>query len=181
VSDPVTVACLMENVSGYEVLRRRRCSRLSTLGQSDASLNIMASHAFLFRLPSFVFFVSSLLCAQELATRSWAGRYRITPVHRSMAQRSACLRNQANSAQTHRQMAASNFPIYPGDYKLEVTVDGVVHRSVESLRLKADSPPAVVTLSADGTVAVAFRAEELRRPVERSSPVRPSCHSIEQA
>ena len=52
------------------------------------------------------------------------------------------------------------FPnLAPGDYKLEVTtVDGILHRSVEPLRLKADSPSAVVTLSADGTLSLIFRA-----------------------
>ncbi|MBB5342315.1 TonB-dependent receptor [Tunturibacter empetritectus] len=108
-----------------------------------------------------VFFVSSLLCAQQLATRYWGGTLQNNA---GASINGATIRLVAKQGELSSKTSSDGsfqFPNpAPGDYTLEVTIDGVVHRSVESLRLKADSPPAIVTLSAEGTVAVTFRVED---------------------
>src|ERR1700722_8223193 len=109
----------------------------------------------------FIFFVSSLLCAQELATRSWGGTLQNNA---GASIHGATIRLLAKQGELSSKTSADGsfqFPnLAPGDYELEVTVDGVVHLSVEPLALKADSPSAVVTLSSDGAISVAFRAED---------------------
>ncbi|WP_433966751.1 hypothetical protein [Tunturiibacter gelidiferens] len=108
-----------------------------------------------------VLFVSSLLCAQELATRHWGGTLQN---QNGASMKDATIRLVAKEGEFKSNTLADGsfqFPnLSPNDYKLDVTVDGVVHHSVESLSLKADSPRAVLTLAADGTVAVAFRSEQ---------------------
>lgn len=50
--------------------------------------------------------------------------------------------------------------LVPGDYELNVVIDGSVHRCAEPLKLTMDSPPAVVNISLEGIVSVEFRSEE---------------------
>jgi hypothetical protein len=109
-----------------------------------------------------VFCVSSLLCAQELATRYWGGTLQNEA---GASINGATIRLVAKQGELSSKTSTNGSFQFPnpasGDYKLEVTtVDGVIHRSVEPLRLKAGSPQAIVTLSADGTIAVAFRVED---------------------
>ena len=108
-----------------------------------------------------VFFLSYLLCAQELVTRYWAGTLQnqvgeaIKGATISLVGKDGTLVSNTG-ADGHFQ-----FPnLTPGEYRLEVTIDGNVRRFTEPLKLKADSLPAVVTITSENVVAVAFRSDE---------------------
>ncbi|WP_353069701.1 TonB-dependent receptor [Tunturibacter empetritectus] len=107
-------------------------------------------------------FVSSLLCAQELTTRYWGGTLQNET---GASIDGATIRLVAKQGELSSKTSADgSFQLpnpAPGDYMLEVTTaDGILHRSVEPLKLKAGSPQAIVTLSAEGAISVVFRAAD---------------------
>src|ERR1700733_15591138 len=108
-----------------------------------------------------VFVLSSLLCAQELVIRYWGGTLQnqvgeaIKGATIHLVGKDGTLVSNTG-ADGHFQ-----FPnLAPGEYKLKITVDGKPRRFTEPLKLKTDSLPAVVTITSENVVAVAFRSDE---------------------
>jgi hypothetical protein len=109
----------------------------------------------------FVLFLSPCLSSQELATHSWSG---VLHNDASATAKSISVHLVGKKDELVSDTSSDGsfqFPnLAPGDYKLDVVIDGVVHHYAEPLKLKSDSPQAVVTVSAGGAVSVAFRSEE---------------------
>jgi hypothetical protein len=108
----------------------------------------------------FVFFLSPWLCAQEPAAESWRG---VLHNNTNASAKNISIHLVGKKGEIVSNTSADGsfqFPnLEPGDYKLDVVIDGVVHRYAESLKLKPNSPPAVVTVSAGGNISVAFSSE----------------------
>lgn len=109
----------------------------------------------------FVLFLPFLLNAQETATQYWRG-----VLHNEAATpaKSATIHLVGKNGEFVSDTSADGsfqFPnLAPGDYKLDIVTDGVAHHYTEPITLKADSPAAVVTLSAAGKISVTFHTEE---------------------
>lgn len=106
-----------------------------------------------------VLLLSPWLCSQEPANQFWSG---VLHNDAGASSKSSSIHLIGKSGELVSETSATGsfqFPnLAPGDYKLDVVIDGVVHHYTEPLRLKPDSPPAVVTISADGSISVAFRS-----------------------
>src|ERR1700749_4138062 len=109
----------------------------------------------------FVFFMSSLLCSQELVTRYWevtlqneSGESIKDATIRLIGKRGQVVSNTSPSGSFRFLNPA------PDDYQLDVVINGVIHHSTAPINLKTDSLPAIATLSVDGVVTVTFRSEE---------------------
>ena len=109
----------------------------------------------------FVLFLPSLLRSQEPAAQSWKG---VLHNDAGISTKNAVIHLVGKKGELVSGVSADGsfqFPnLAPGDYNLNVVIDGTINRYKEPLKLKADSPPVVVTISAEGVVAVAFRSEE---------------------
>src|ERR1700729_396084 len=94
--------------------------------------------------------LSSLLCAQELVTRYWGGALQSQV---GEAIKGSTIRLVGKDGTLVSNTGADGhfqFPnLVPGEYKLEITLDGKIHRFTEPLKLKADSLPAVVTITSE--------------------------------
>lgn len=109
----------------------------------------------------FTFFLPSLLYAQEPVAPYWKGVLRNDS---GAFTKSATIHLIGKNGEVVANTSADGrfqFPnLAPGDYTLNVVINGVVHSYKETLKLKANSPPAVVTVSPEGTISLAFRSEE---------------------
>ncbi len=107
------------------------------------------------------FFLPSLLCAQEPASQDWKGVLRNDA---GAFTKSATIRLVGKNGKLVAETSADGsfqFPnLTPGDYNLDVVIDGIAHPYKETLKLKPNSPPGVVTISADGTISVVLHSEE---------------------
>src|ERR1700734_4214659 len=115
----------------------------------------------------FVLFLPTLLGSQEPAAKYWKG---VLHNDAGTSTKSAAIHLVGKKSELVSDTSTDGsfqFPnIAPGDYNLFVVIDGTINRYNEPLKLKADSPPVVVTISAEGVVAVIFRAEEATKTGE---------------
>jgi hypothetical protein len=113
------------------------------------------------RILLFVLFLPSSLYAQELATHSWRG---VLHNDAGASVATATIRLAGKNGEFVSGTLADGsfrFPdLAPGKYELDVVVDGINHRYSGLLELSAESPPAIVIISRQGTLSVSFHSQE---------------------
>jgi hypothetical protein len=103
-------------------------------------------------------FLSSLLSAQQLSTRSWKGVLRATdgaPVKGAVIHLIGGHGELTADTQAGGSFEFPNPPL--GDYQLVVVVNGVGHNYSNPVELTADLRPVAITLSQQGAVAITFQ------------------------
>src|SRR5271167_569642 len=97
-----------------------------------------------------VFVLSSLLCAQELVTRYWGGTLQNQIGEPIKGATVGLVGKNGTLVSNSGTDGHFQFPnLAPGEYKLEITIDGNIRRFTDPLKLKADSLPAVVTITSE--------------------------------
>jgi hypothetical protein len=113
------------------------------------------------RILLLVFFLPSPFNPQEQTTQYWRG---VLHHAAGLPTRNATIRLIGKKGEFVSNASVDGSfqfaDLIPGDYILNVVIDGSVHRYAEPLKLTMDSPPAVVTISLEGIVSVDFHSEE---------------------
>jgi hypothetical protein len=113
------------------------------------------------RILLLVLFLPSPFNPQEQTTHYWRGV--LHSAAGSQTRNAAIHLTGKNGESVSNASVDGSFQfadLVPGDYELNVVIDGNVHRYAEPLKLTMDSPPAVVNISLEGIVSVEFRSEE---------------------
>src|SRR5580658_7479048 len=107
-----------------------------------------------------VLLLTSGLCSQELAVRSWKGELENDAGGAIKVAQIHLIGGHGELVSETDSQGRFQFPkLPPGSYQLVVVVNGVGHNSSRILNLKPDSPEAIVSLLADDSVSVTFQAD----------------------
>ncbi len=105
----------------------------------------------------FLLFLTTLVQAQELTTRSWRGTLHNGTGAAVQGAEIHLIGGHGEVVETTAADGSFNFPNLPaGNYQLAVVIEGVSNSYATALDLQPNSQPGAITISLEGTVAVTF-------------------------